>query len=458
MTEQRLRFKQDSSSHNSTIVRLLVDNATINGISRVTGLSPSTVYGRIDFIHRQFVAFERHRLMALRRVDLEELSISVDFQDYLVNWPQKDDRRTTQITAIGSADNLSGFVFGLDMAYDPTITDHWGYFKELLEGGEFDQPIPHRQSARYRMREFLSMAHAAYVDANGRANPEPEAIDRLVEILQRETAAEDLDEFRPPKAGLLVNKTYTAMAHVKRLHDILPERAMLKIYGDEDGSTVAAVLSVMKNRVQAGRLGLALVSVNKTMTIDEKKRLLSESEVAFAAFQAATGPYWSQVAARRAYIERMSIPERRRHLPSLTFYRLPLQTMYEPEKAVAIVHSPYGDPHQPDARLLDYASLHAIDSFFMFLRSRVQFATRPNMPSQRQRLWYPKLPYRPDMLQKVLDIARIHYNFVARRERSLGKFYFNETDGEKRTPAQRLGLAQGPVELKKIIYGDWWKR
>ena len=47
----------------------------------------------------------------------------------------------------------------------------------------------------------------------------------------------------------------------------------------------------------------------------------------------------------------------------------------------------------------------------------------------------------PRIIQKLLDIYRVYYNYVAVGE-------------DKRTPAMRLGLAMGPVKLETILYFD----
>lgn len=55
------------------------------------------------------------------------------------------------------------------------------------------------------------------------------------------------------------------------------------------------------------------------------------------------------------------------------------------------------------------------------------------------RKWYGCSPYNPGIITKVLDILRVFYNFVA-----VGK--------DKETPAIRLALAKGKVDMEDIIY------
>lgn len=86
------------------------------------------------------------------------------------------------------------------------------------------------------------------------------------------------------------------------------------------------------------------------------------------------------------------------------------------------------------------ASLHGIDRFFMKCRRMVMMLERP-IPSAANagRLWHGYTAYNPRVLQKLLDIYRIYYNYC-------------EVGEDKKTPAMRLGLAKGPVKVEQIIY------
>jgi hypothetical protein len=86
------------------------------------------------------------------------------------------------------------------------------------------------------------------------------------------------------------------------------------------------------------------------------------------------------------------------------------------------------------------ASLHGIDRFFMQCRRMVMMPERP-IPSASNagKVWHGYTAYNPKILQKLLDIYRVYFNYCAASE------------GGK-TPAMRLGLAKGTVDVEKIIY------
>src|SRR3546814_7354819 len=69
-------------------------------------------------------------------------------------------------------------------------------------------------------------------------------------------------------------------------------------------------------------------------------------------------------------------------------------------------------PHA--ANLMKRASLHAIDRFFMQIRRLIMMLERPiSTPSNDGRVWRGYSAYNPRIIQKLLDIYRVYYNYVA---------------------------------------------
>ncbi len=468
----------------------IVNRGAIQGILRKTGESASLIYDRIDFIHRQMVAFERHRLRSLREIQRDEFSIAIDFQDFLVNWATREDRRTTQISAIASADNLSGFLFGMDLTFQP-FDDPVAVFEAHRD--EFQHPRPHRRTARFQQEAFFRTL-LAVLEADGvAADKALKKAERSDDQAMREAALnrlqraralfyeiqdvfvreqpqaslfDDSDQgYRPPTDGFLIDRSYLALAHVMILEQILPADARVDIYTDADGSIIKGALVAMSRRFAQDRARMGVVNIEKGLSVEKKR---SEAGAAAARFKR----FLEAVEAREQSLppdQRTDFRQRRRLFirDGMTPFRLtswlphgwvlPNSTVYEPRKKVVPVWPEFRPDEIDDVLLeiLDYASLHAVDSFFGYVRDRDSYAQRGTRTSGTNRLWYRFAAYSPLMLQKSLDIARIHYNWVETRERRLGRFFFGEQDGERRTPAMRLGLARGPVEIKKILYENW---
>src|SRR3546814_17374895 len=59
---------QKKPHENELVFKLLVNKNSIRSIARVADLSPKAVYGKIDFIHRQCLAFAADRERALQNL------------------------------------------------------------------------------------------------------------------------------------------------------------------------------------------------------------------------------------------------------------------------------------------------------------------------------------------------------------------------------------------------------
>src|SRR3546814_13408849 len=64
----------DLPHENELVFKLLVNKNSIRSIARVADLSPKAVYGKIDFIHRQCLAFAADRERDLQNLPLRRSS------------------------------------------------------------------------------------------------------------------------------------------------------------------------------------------------------------------------------------------------------------------------------------------------------------------------------------------------------------------------------------------------
>lgn len=114
--------------------------------------------------------------------------------------------------------------------------------------------------------------------------------------------------------------------------------------------------------------------------------------------------------------------------------------MSEPQKAICYLtdRGQYTADHL--AWLYNKASLHAVDSYFNQIRRRIAMLERPMHSSGNAgRTWNAYGAYNPEQVAKLLDIIRVYHNYILQGE-----------DGQ--TPAMRLGLLRGPVEIEDVIY------
>lgn len=274
------------------------------------------------------------------------------------------------------------------------------------------------------------------------------------------------------------------MAHFLAISQVLPRDVKLHLMTDPDGSLLAGIMFGMRERILWGQADVTVVTFNKGLSNPKKRGLVGVYKKHLLDFAKTTFPYAKNAhELRREYI-------RVNHTPSIApitdkradWYSAGVETMYEPQKRVGIYHQrPSSTSKQHEERfitLLDRSSLHAVDTFFNFTRQRVSYFHRPGVSRSSGVLYNQFQAYRPDMLQKLIDITRVYYNWVEPRTFRLAKKFDNveaqaATTGiglakalkneseraqkvqKKSTPAMRLGLARGPVALRTILYKDW---
>ena len=128
-------------------------------------------------------------------------------------------------------------------------------------------------------------------------------------------------------------------------------------------------------------------------------------------------------------------------LPEDGWLRRPVPTAQEPGKEVRwITESPDMDLDDRARRYLA-ASVAQVDNVFQLTRRFLSALERPidTASGRWQQVWYGYAPYRPDMVQKYLDVFRAVNNFV-------------HTGVDGATPAMRLGFTDRPLAYADILW------
>jgi len=425
---------------NKLIFKLLMNKSPFRRICEVGDVGMATVYSKINFIHRQCMAFVAERELMLMNKHLERVYVSVDRQEYVVNWTKRDDKRNVKLTAIGSADDQTGYVFGMHLNYDSTI-DHDTIEAESL----LDTNCKHayRRHARLwlqcdydesamRSRSKHAVAMSLAGDIEGEYNKAKSRDD--VEMSEKLTNTDKL-----PAQGMQVHSDYTMYGHFYHLHKMLENTDKVRFFLDQDSGIRAACLSAFQKEVSNRTCDAFYVRINKDLTVDEKRRVLHESRQLFKDVQAQYPDLTENE------VKLMLIKQRMANMQEIGKWKdrwliHPFPNMSEPEKAICYLtnYNDYDEEHQ--AWLYNKASMHGIDCFFMQVRRRLSLLERPiSSASSTARRWFGYSAYNPAVIVKLLDIFRVYYNYCL-----AGK--------DKETPAMRIGLAKGVVPLEDIIY------
>jgi len=433
---------QRTPHKNRLVFSLLMNKTPFKRICEVADINPKTLYDKINFIHRQCLAFAGEREQKLLNgKKIRRLYVSVDRQDYVVNWTQREDKRNTQLTAVGSADNETGYVFGMHLNYDPTL-DPEVVEEDAIAVGDYGMPFPHRKYARlwlhgdYEDAVSRSMATSLVTDLNDQIESTYSCATNRPDV---ESSEQTNGARKLPSKGMQVHSEYTLYGHFFFLHKLFGGVDKVRFFLDQDSGMRAACLAAFQKEISARACDAFYVRINKDMTVDEKRQALSDSRREFRQAQKAN-PTLSE-----SEVKLMLIKQRMANMDEIGKWKdrwllHPFPNMSEPEKAICYL-TDYGDydaDHQ--AWLYNKASMHGIDCFFMQVRRRLSLLERPiGSASSSRRMWHGYAAYRPDIIVKVLDIFRVFYNYCVE-----GK--------DKKTPAMRLSLAKGIINIEDIIY------
>jgi transposase-like protein len=438
--------RQKKPHKNATVFKLLMNKVPFARICEVAGLgSMNALYWKIDFLHKQCLAFaaskERKLLEGFR---IKRLYIGTDRQDYMVNWSNSADKRNIMLHAVGSADNATGYVFGLHLNFDPDI-DARGAALDAVESGDLEMKIPFRKHARVWLPEDYSESAKASLKRRGieTYGTLQEGISSTYSEAQEREDIEVFEEkdydLRLPADGMQVHAEYTLYGHFFFLRNLFGGVEKVRFFLDQDAGMRASCLSAFVDEIKEKRCDAFYVCINKNLTIGEKRQVM-----------AAVRKEWEETRKEHpdlsdSKLRLLIIKERIRQATNLGKWSdkwiiHPFPSMSEPEKAVCYLTNVQGYDEDHLSWLYNKASLHAIDRFFMQIRRRLSLLERPiATPSSSGRKWYGYSAYNPAIIIKMLDIFRVFYNYI-------------EVGKDRQTPAMRLGLAKGVIDIQEIIH------
>lgn len=447
--------RQRKTHKNRDVFALLMNKTPLNRMAEITGLDKKTLYGKVDFIHRQCLAFaaDRERSLAKGGFELPKMYVSVDRQSFIVNWSSRKDRRNVQMNAIASADLKTGYVFGMNLNFDGSL-DPDVVERDAIAIEDYHRAAPYRRYARVWLQRDFDEAVATSVTAAAKKTAKAAAKARGTDELSAQIVAEyasasardDVEQSEEqdrdlalPALGMQVHEQYTLYAHFLVIARLLAKAPVVRVYMDQDSGFRAGFLAAFHWRVKNRTADAFYVRVLKDVSIDQKDAATTKSRAIFKTYQDANPgltPY---------EIEILMMKEEMRRMASIGHWGdkwlvHPLPNKSEPDKRVCWLTDLGDYSEERAARLYLKASLHPVDRFFMQARRRLSLAERgvPSASSDR-RIWHGYSAYKPQKLARVLEIFRVFYNYCAVGE-------------DKKTPAMRLGLARGPVALEDILY------
>lgn len=446
VNQTKTNTRQRVTHHNIDIFKMLVNKVPLSRIVEMLDISWDLLYHRIDFIHTQCMRFVANRERKLADMEFERLYISVDRQDHTINWTDRKDKRNVVLSAITSVCNSTGYVFGVHPNFDPNM-DNTAVEALAAAHGDATLPEPFQKTARL----WKSFDYSKATSGGKRAKLVGfDVLDRVQNKYDEFASREDVEAFDRkngvealPNYGVQIHGQYTMIAHFYYLKDLLAKNKKWRFFLDQESGIRAAVLAAFSTEVKEKRAEAFYVSINKEMTVDDKRLLTNEARVRMRQLKRLY-PELSDSEIKLELLKGAIAAVSQIGQWKDRWVKHPMPDMSEPEKAMCWLteHDTFDEDHV--AWLYNKATLHGVDNFFQKVRRRMSLFERSiNSASSSGRVWNGYSAYNPAIVGKLLDIFRVVHNYVDTREKK---------DEDPSTAAMRIGLAQVPTKYKDILY------
>ncbi|MFW8637493.1 hypothetical protein [Cribrihabitans pelagius] len=312
---------QKNTADNLRILGAVLNSAGIIDIQRTLSIATgksigmSRIYDRIAWYEEVYLAYEREMLRRWKAKveksgELIEHRLSHDDMVLTVNWETAADRQNTQLNCAITADARSGYVYRLDVDFDPRVAPldvfNSTYLDEDGQPQNLSQEYPgskvasapkfswQRPTGRFHESQFFGACvneiRAFQIRAKRRMpkrtkdqqDERNEIMDRTDGMIAkiREISEgwfgfpfDDTDE-RGPFKGVTTRDTYTKGAHFILLKEMLPYGSI--VLTTEQEATLPPLLPhIFDQEIRENRFTWLAMSFNKKATKPERQRLVN---------------------------------------------------------------------------------------------------------------------------------------------------------------------------------------
>lgn len=323
-------FRQKSTAQNAAMLRAFVNGGGIQRLRRMIAAvgkgrncGVSRIYDRLFWLEKTLLAFEREQLRRWKeRVETSGQNVynHLAHDDILlsVNWETAEDRRLTQLNCSTTADVRSGYVFRIDVDFDPTvdpanlIADLFGEPGEPRQnlnreyrkatGETFTHPLMNFQRPTGRLDERNLFAAAAHqhalfltqklarlsADDIAKARIEQEITQRidLIDTIRDGYFAfppTERDSLRNPFSGIMTRDIYTKAAHLQLVKEMLPA-GPIKLVTEQEGALPRIVPHIFRDLIAADDFTWLVITFDKETTKPKRMNRIAAYQESFSNF------------------------------------------------------------------------------------------------------------------------------------------------------------------------------
>lgn len=427
---------------------LLISRVPVSRTCELLGMGRGTYYSKLEWLYRCCLEFlELRETQAFQRKEFPEMWVSTDKMMYVLNNVRKKGQRNLEkhnepekqlpTQVVISSEHLSRYVLRADVCFD------WEITKEQIFADTELYKDDH-------LNDFLS--RNGKFSKYGVHPMEPSEND--TQSFQEYTSRRD--EFNKRFLyvdGLHTNHTYTSIAHFWLLKQMV-RSSKWRLVADDDASLITAINRTFFGEIFSKDAYVFMCKVNKTLS---RKEAFLE--------------YKDSILCLRRWAKNQGIEERDARILSLYFLDEELKShrfhqvnhTVEGEVYYSHANNPIVHPlgmkdrgkrtvdcltdmnHLPShvlAQFVDKVNDNAVNSFLQQIRRSISTLERPLVTSRGDGKSYIYSNFNPKYAQMAITILRTYYNFCK-------PFKSGET---KRTPAQRIGIAEKVYSWEDIIY------
>lgn len=333
-TVSQSHIRQQNRRENIRILKQLVNDASINVLQRLLipakgkrKVGVKRIYDRIFWLEKTLLAYEQAQLSEWRfrlqrQGRFRHTRIAHDDIVLGVNWETSRDRRITSLNCATSADIRSGFVFRLDVDFDPTV-DPVRFISDAYlgengnepalrksytqkSGKKFTAPLMHfqRPSGRYEEAALFAFAESQLrlfaekvADATDRVSHSQtdltewaihdahEKADQIALLANKyvnfqESARDSRNSF----SGIMTKDTYTKAAHLSALKEVVPF-GKITLVGEQEAAMARTVPHIFRDMIKDDLFEWHVITFDKKATKPTRQKRAKEYDKKFRAFR-----------------------------------------------------------------------------------------------------------------------------------------------------------------------------
>ena len=243
--------RQRDSHKNKRLLKALMNQMAFRRIQDNEDVANKTLRQRVDFFHRQALAFAADREAKLKGLPIRRLYLAVDRQDYTINWTRRADRRNVVVSGVASADNATRYIFAHHLNFDSSL-DPQTIEEDAQRANDPYKPGPFRKYARL----WLKADYAASVLNSAKARPAGSLQGDIAGAYAKAQRRKDIEapeaftsDEKLPDMGMQVHGEYTLYAHFLYLKSLVGNVEKWRFFLDQDSPMRAACLAAFKDEI-----------------------------------------------------------------------------------------------------------------------------------------------------------------------------------------------------------------